>query len=312
MTGVEYTHQGRTKLAIGPVIVATGGYAADFTHESLIKEFRPDLFNLPTTNGNGSEGYGHRMVQEIGGALTEPREIQVHPTALVNESDPDAKTKFLLAEAMRGAGSVIFDSTAHRFVNELEKRDVVSDAMLKHNKAPYWQVLNGAGGKQMSFYTRFYQSIGLMYNATTIAGTAKLMNVSASVLGAQFKEYINIAEGRQKDPFGRTDFVNYNLTQGPWYVAQITRALHYTMGGIKIDGQSRVISQETNHVIPGLFAAGEAAGGVHGVNRLGGSGLLTCIVFGRQAAESAAAYLLGNFSSSSTGNRRALTMPVRF
>jgi len=74
-------------------------------------------------------------------------------------------------------------------------------------------------------------------------------------------------------------------------VAVMTPVLHYTMGGLEIDPESRVIGSSSKP-IPGLFAAGEVAGGVHGANRLGGSSLLGCVVFGRVSGDSAAAYLL--------------------
>jgi succinate dehydrogenase/fumarate reductase flavoprotein subunit len=71
----------------------------------------------------------------------------------------------------------------------------------------------------------------------------------------------------------------------------MTPVLHYTMGGLEVDPESRVLNNQGKS-IPGLFAAGEVAGGVHGANRLGGSSLLGCVVFGRVAGDSAAAYLL--------------------
>ena len=73
----------------------------------------------------------------------------------------------------------------------------------------------------------------------------------------------------------------------------MTPVLHYTMGGLEIDATSRVVSPE-KAPIPGLFACGEVAGGVHGANRLGGSSLLGCVVFGRVAGDNASAYLLQN------------------
>lgn len=71
----------------------------------------------------------------------------------------------------------------------------------------------------------------------------------------------------------------------------MTPVLHYTMGGLQIDAESRVVDQ-SGKPIPGLFAAGEVAGGVHGANRLGGSSLLGCVVFGRVSGDSASSYLL--------------------
>merc|ERR1712013_530070 len=77
----------------------------------------------------------------------------------------------------------------------------------------------------------------------------------------------------------------------PFYVAIITPVIHYCMGGLEIDTDSAVISKSTDKAIPGLYAAGEVAGGVHGNNRLGGNSLLDCVVFGRVSAKAACKYI---------------------
>merc|ERR1719265_570488 len=78
----------------------------------------------------------------------------------------------------------------------------------------------------------------------------------------------------------------------PFYVAIITPVIHYCMGGLEIDTDSAVLGPQ-GKAIPGLYAAGEVAGGVHGNNRLGGNSLLDCVVFGRVAGKAAAKYILG-------------------
>jgi hypothetical protein len=77
-----------------------------------------------------------------------------------------------------------------------------------------------------------------------------------------------------------------------FYVAIITPVIHYCMGGLEIDCDSAVYGQDGN-IIPGLYAAGEVAGGVHGNNRLGGNSLLDCVVFGRVAAQAACKWMFG-------------------
>merc|ERR1719210_1639074 len=94
----------------GPVILATGGFGADFTQESLLAQFRPDLLHLPTTNGEHCTGDGIKMGQKIGGKAIDLEWVQVHPTGLVKPDDPDAKIKFLAAEALRGVGGLILDA----------------------------------------------------------------------------------------------------------------------------------------------------------------------------------------------------------
>jgi cytochrome b involved in lipid metabolism len=78
----------------------------------------------------------------------------------------------------------------------------------------------------------------------------------------------------------------------PFYVAIITPVIHYCMGGLEIDVNSSVLGP--NGPIPGLYCAGEIAGGVHGNNRLGGNSLLDCVVFGRVAGKHCAEYMLGS------------------
>ena len=97
VVGVEYVHNGKTETAYGPVILATGGYAADFTQNSLLKKYRPEFYNLPTTNGEHCTGDGHKLALEIGANAVDLEKVQVHPTGLVDPNDPEVKVKFLAA-----------------------------------------------------------------------------------------------------------------------------------------------------------------------------------------------------------------------
>ena len=120
---------------------------------------------------------------------------------------------------------------------------------------------------------------------------AKDMGISAEKLSKTFKDYTDCAKAK-KDPFGKKFFQNANFHMNDiFHVAIMTPVLHYTMGGLEIDPESRVLGTD-GKPIKGLFAAGEVAGGVHGANRLGGSSLLGCVVFGRVSGDSAAAYLI--------------------
>ena len=87
--------------------------------------------------------------------------------------------------------------------------------------------------------------------------------------------------------------VNINNISAHFGEAIITPVIHYCMGGLEIDEDSAVVSQ-SGKAIPGLYAAGEVAGGVHGNNRLGGNSLLDCVVFGRVAGKHCAKYMLGD------------------
>lgn len=134
VVGVEYIHGGKTETAYGPVILATGGYAADFTEDSLLKKYRPEYYNLPTTNGDHCTGDGQKLALAIGASAIDLEKVQVHPTGLVDPNEPEAKVKFLAAEALRGVGGLLLDNEGQRFVDELQHRDYVTGKMWENGK----------------------------------------------------------------------------------------------------------------------------------------------------------------------------------
>ncbi len=307
VVGVEYTHGGKTLSAYGPVILATGGYAADFSEDSLLKKHRPEYYNLPTTNGDHCTGDGHKMAMNIGAAGIDMEKVQVHPTGLVDPNEPEAKVKFLAAEALRGVGGLLLDNEGKRFVDELQHRDFVTGKMWENGKVglaltysllsqltfaqfPIRLVLNGRASKDIEWHCKHYVGRGLMKRFDSGDALAKEFGLSPSVLKKTFEDY-NASVRSKKDPFGKKFFSGEWSYDDFFHVAVMTPVLHYTMGGLEIDDESRVVSS-SGKPIPGLFAAGEVAGGVHGANRLGGSSLLGCVVFGRVSGDSAAKYLL--------------------
>lgn len=298
VTGVEYEYQGQTHKEQGPVILATGGYAADFDDvNSLLKQHRPDLVHLPTTNGDHCTGDGQKMVASIGGRLIDLEKVQVHPTGLVDPKDPEAKVKFLAAEALRGCGGLLLDNEGQRFADELGHRDYVTGRMWDNNKFPVRLILNEQASKEIEWHCKHYAGRGLMKRFDNAHDLAKEMGISSDKLQATFSDYEAIAKGEKKCPYNKKFFSNSDLRMDQaFYVALMTPVLHYTMGGLEIGPDSKVIDNQ-GKAIPGLFACGEIAGGVHGANRLGGSSLLGCVVFGRVAGDSAASYLMQTFAS---------------
>ncbi|KAG9220978.1 hypothetical protein CCMSSC00406_0002422 [Pleurotus cornucopiae] len=288
--GAEYTHGGKTETAYGPVILATGGYAADFSEDSLLKKHRPELWNLPTTNGDHCTGDGHKMAMAIGANGIDMEKVQVHPTGLVDPKEPEAKVKFLAAEALRGVGGLLLDNTGKRFVDELQHRDFVTGKIWENGKFPIRLVLNGPASKEIEWHCKHYVGRGLMKRFENGDELSKEFGLKPEVLKKTFEDY-NQSVRTKKDPFGKKFFSGEWKYDDIFNVAVMTPVLHYTMGGLEIDDQSRVIGHD-GKPIAGLFAAGEVAGGVHGANRLGGSSLLGCVVFGRVSGDSAAAYLL--------------------
>lgn len=289
VTGVAYEFGAKPCTADGPVILATGGYAADFTETSLLRKYKPEVYDLPSTNGAHATGDGQKMIMAIGGNGIDMDKVQVHPTGLVDPKDPGSKWKFLAAEALRGEGGILLNASGDRFCDELGHRDYVSGEMFK-NKFPIRLVLNSKASKVLDFHTRHYSGRGLMKKMTG-SELAREIGCGERHLQRTFQHYNDVAAGKQKDPFGKRFFHNLPLdVNDDFHVALMQPVLHFTMGGVEINDRSEVLNTE-GKPFEGLYACGELAGGVHGANRLGGSSLLGCVVYGRVAGDTASRYM---------------------
>eukprot|EP00929_Paragymnodinium_shiwhaense_P110778 TRINITY_DN77_c0_g2_i7.p1 TRINITY_DN77_c0_g2~~TRINITY_DN77_c0_g2_i7.p1 ORF type:complete len:526 (+),score=166.55 TRINITY_DN77_c0_g2_i7:110-1579(+) len=313
--GLVYKKGGQDFKEYGPVILASGGFGADFTSDSLLAKYRPDLLHLPTTNGEHCTGDGIKMGESIGAKSIDLEWIQVHPTGLVHPKDPDAKVKFLAAEALRGVGGVLLDMQGKRFCNELGRRDYVTGEMWK-NKPPFRLCLNKAAADEIIWHCKHYTGRGVMKFYESGKALAADMGVQLSVLEETHQGHYDAAKKMEKDPeggnwpaypngkcwdepsgktgSGKKFYHNFipgsAVASEPFYVAIITPVIHYCMGGMKINPDAEAL-REDDSIVQGLYSTGEAAGGIHGSNRLGGNSLLDCVVFGRVSGRAAARHL---------------------
>jgi flavocytochrome c len=312
--GVECTTKdGQTVHEYGPVIICTGGFGADFGADSLLVQHRPDLAHLPTTNGDHCTGDGLKMSMAVGADTVDLEWIQVHPTGLVHPEEPDAKVKFLAAEALRGVGGVLLDMDGNRFCNELGRRDYVTGMMWKNkglilgSTTGFFLCLNGKSSKEIEWHCKHYKGRGLMKSYNNMGEFAKEYGMPLANIEKTFQSYNEIAKkqetdaangpyeayggGKSHDVWGKKFFHNLPMeTSDAFHVAIVTPVIHYCMGGLKMNPDSEILRTDDS-IIGGLYAAGEAMGGVHGSNRLGGNSLLDCVVFGRVSGRSAARYL---------------------
>lgn len=293
VVGVEFQKDGKMHVEYGPVIIATGGFGADYQPDSLLAKHRPELRALPTTNGDHCTGDGIKMAVGVGAGTIDMTSVQVHPTGLVHPGEPDAKVKFLAAEALRGVGGILLDANGERFCDELGRRDYVSGEMNK-GKGPFRLILNGKASKEIEWHCKHYVGRGIMKKFSNGAEVAREIGVPPAKLAETFAKY-NAAAERNACPFGKKFFHNVplDMNDATFHVAQVCTVVHYTMGGLAINNESQVTS-EAGHPVPGLYAAGEVAGGIHGRNRLGGNSLLDCVVFGRVAGDTACRHLLSS------------------
>jgi len=205
--------------------------------------------------------------------------------------------------ALRGEGGLLLNAEGNRFCDELGHRDYVSGEMFK-NKFPIRLILNSKASNVLDFHTRHYSGRGLMKK---ISGQqlAKEIGCGPEHLQKVFQEYNDIAAGKKKDPYGKKFFHNGPLDiNDDFHVALMQPVLHFTMGGIEINDKAQVLNSE-GKPFGGLFACGEVAGGVHGANRLGGSSLLGCVVYGRVSGDSASEYLFQKVLSEGGNNAGA-------
>lgn len=312
--GVEAINvKGERIVEKGPVIITTGGFGADFTENSLINQYRPDLAHLPTTNGEHCTGDGLKMSMAIGAKCVDLEWVQVHPTGLIHPEEPDSKVKFLAAEALRGVGGLLLDITGNRFCNELGRRDYVTGQMWKNKGVTlgkttgFFLCLNGKASAEITWHCKHYKGRQLMKSYNNMGEFAKEYNIPLANIEKTFATYNDLAEKQEKDPdngpydaygggkswdqWGKKFYHNLPMkVDDAFHVAIVTPVIHYCMGGLEINDDSEVLG-EGSHVIGGLYAGGEAAGGVHGSNRLGGNSLLDCVVFGRVAARAASRYV---------------------
>merc|ERR1712048_393109 len=317
VVGCEYRKGGTAFKEYGPVIFCSGGFGADFGANSLLAMYRPDLLHLPTTNGEHCTGDAIKLGEAIGARTIDLEWVQVHPTGLVKPDDVDAKIKFLAAEALRGVGGIVLDANGNRFANELGRRDYVTGEMWK-NKPPFRLCLNKAASDEIIWHAKHYTGRGVMKYYSSGEELAKDMGVPVQKLVDTHEQHYQAAKKQEKDPEGGP-FPAYpsgktwdepsgktgsgkkffhNIIPGsavptePFYVAIITPVIHYCMGGLQCTVDAECIDGK-GQVIPGLYVAGEAAGGIHGNNRLGGNSLLDCVVFGRVAGKAACKYVFG-------------------
>ena len=265
------------------VVLATGGFGANF---ELMASFDPSLANAVTTNHAGATGDGILMAEAIGAATVDMEQIQLHPTVIQSNG-------LLVSESLRSHGAILVNAEGKRFVNDMDGRDVVSQAELKQTGAYAFIIFDQKLVDEVALTKKFIAG-GYTMTGETYEELAKAMGMDeeAAQNFVQTMETWNasVAEGEDKE-FGRKG-VDQDLSVAPFYAIKIAPGIHHTMGGIKINTEAQVISTE-GEVIPGLFACGETTGGIHGGNRVGGNAVADFTIFGRIAGQSAAAYAVG-------------------
>ena len=259
------------------VVLATGGFGANL---DMVVKYKPELKGFMTTNAPGIQGQGIEMAEAIGAATVDMDQIQIHPTV-------EANTAALITEGLRGDGAILINEEGQRFIDEVGTRDVVSAAEIAQTGSYSWLVVDQAMADASSVIQGYIKK-GYTVTGSTYEELGKAMGVDAAAFAETMEKWNGYVEAKNDPDFGRTSFAN-PLNTAPYYAVKVTAGVHHTMGGLKINANTEVLN-EKGEVIPGLFAAGEVTGGVHGANRLGGNAVADFTVFGRIAGAAASDY----------------------
>jgi len=260
------------------VIIASGGFGAN---PIMVAYYNPKLKGFATTNQPGATGDAFGMVEKLNVSLVDMNQIQTHPTVLLTKHET-------ITEGVRGAGAILINRSGKRFVNETENRDSVSEAILRQRGKTVFLLFDSKLLDKVNALRKNKEE-GVLTEASTLRELANKTRISAAELEKSVSIY-NAYVRAQKDPqFGRKK-LSLEISQSPFYAVEVEPAIHYTMGGIKINKATEVINK-SGKIVKGPFAAGEVTGGVHGANRLGGDAITAIIVFGRIAGKKSAEFI---------------------
>ncbi len=279
--GVKYKEGDNLQSLFGTVILATGGFGND--KDGLLKKFGKEKF--PTTNGSFSTGDGIKIATNIGADVVNLEDVQVHPTGFIDPKDPNAESKILGPELLRGVGGILLDKNGKRFCNELGLRKDVTAKILDNcdgQQPTAFIVLSKKAIEDFGKTSGFYIGKGFLKKYSNGDEIAKDFNFDPNTLHSELF-YYNMDAKNGIDKFGKKVFPNLFNYDEEMYAGRVTPSVHYCMGGLKINEKAQVLKNGTP--INGLYAVGEVTGGIHGDNRLVGNGLLESIVFGRIAGK---------------------------
>ena len=279
MDGSEYTFNAK-----GGVVLATGGFGAN---PEMVKKYNPKIDErFKTTDAPGTTGEALYMAERAGAQLVNMGYIQTYPIC-----DPISGAIELIADA-RFDGAIMLNQEGKRFVEELQRRDVLSEAILNQTGQYCWVLWNDNIGKisnTVKAHANEYEAFtkqGVMTTCDDLKCIADFTKIPFDQLQKTVKRVSDMAgKGNDKDFNHRAGLMD--MQQGKYYVIKAVPSTHHTMGGVRINEKAEALTAE-GKVIPGLWAAGEVTGVTHGTNRLGGNAYTDIIVFGRIAGEAAA------------------------
>jgi succinate dehydrogenase / fumarate reductase flavoprotein subunit len=250
------------------VILATGGVGKSWKF---------------TSNSWEGTGDGHAMALWAGAKLIDMECVQFHPTGMVW---PLSVRGLLVTEGVRGDGGVLRNSNGERFMFNYVADMFRAETADSEEEADRWYEDHAAGRRPPELLPR--DEVARAINTEVKAGRGSPHGgVFLDIASRRSAEFIRRRLPSMYHQF--MELAGVDITREPM---EIGPTCHYIMGGVQVDADSAAT------IVPGLFAAGEVAGGMHGANRLGGNSLSDLIVFGRRAGLGAVEYIEGGGAAS--------------
>lgn len=267
------------------VILATGGYSQN---KEMRQKSAPHLTSeMVSTNQPGATGDGIIIATRHGADTTGMNYVQVYPLATPGTGALQGR-----ARKMSGLDDVMdVNKNGERFVKEDARRDEFVAAIKKQPGGVVYDINDSSIVKPLNSFNEDVEtlvSIGRIYKADSLADLAKQLGMPADKLEATVAEFNKMVEAKKDPKFGRKLF-DRPIVKPPFYATPRAPSIHHTMGGLQISTNAQVLDKN-GKPIPGLYAAGEVTGGIHGSNRLGGNATADVLTFGRIAAKSAVAH----------------------
>lgn len=285
VTGVKALSEEKeyTFLAKDGVILASGGFGSNL--EMRVKYNKDVDENILSTNTVGITGDGITMAEKIGAQLEDMPFIQTYPTC-----DPISGALLYFGDVRLVGGSILVNQEGKRFVEELERRDVISMAIKNQTGNAAYQFCDEAQVKLSGVAEHHADEMNYLFNnkllvkANTIKEAADFFGIDAAELEKTVEKYNQYAKDGKDLEFNKRGKLTPFEAKGPFYIMKAVPAVHHTMGGVKIDENARVINTK-GEIIKGLYGAGEVTGDIHGTNRLGSDAIADITVFGRIAGQ---------------------------
>jgi len=304
--GVETKSGYKNIKANKAVILTTGGFAANVEMRS--KQVPALTADLPTTNHVGATGEGITIAQEVGANTMQMSYIQLYPFADPNNGVLDAFA--VIPFSGPSAGIVYVNEYGKRYVNEGERRDVCAKAAQDSGGFPTFSIFGEDICKKGGFITAEQLAAGVQADRIFVADTLEQLaaeinkrayrgekvNMDPATLVATIAKHNEYVKALKDPDFGKRIDKGVMMTseKGPFYAIPQWPSVHHTMGGVTITEKTEV-QDIYGKVIPGLFAAGEVTGGVHGTNRLGSNAVADCVANGYIAGQMASTGTLPDF-----------------